>query len=152
WVVTLTSLIVLAGAPALMKLQFDFNPLHLRDPNSEAVKAFVELSKDPAVGAQSAQILANNHDEAVALAARFKELPEVASTRTIDTLIPPQDQAKKLDYIQNAAQVLDQSIKGPKHPAPSDQENIAALNNGADELGKAASGKTGPGAEAAKRL
>ncbi|MFC5067242.1 MMPL family transporter [Flaviflagellibacter deserti] len=152
WVVTLTSLIVLAGAPALMKLQFDFNPLHLRDPNSEAVKTFVELSKDPAVGAQSAQILAKDHDESIALAARLKEVPEVASTRTLDTLVPMQDQAKKLDYIQNAAQVLDQSINGPKQPAPSDQENIAALSKGADELSSAANGRTGPGAEAAKRL
>jgi hypothetical protein len=36
-VVAVTALVVIAGLPALTRLQFDFNPLNLRDRNSQAM-------------------------------------------------------------------------------------------------------------------
>jgi hopanoid biosynthesis associated RND transporter like protein HpnN len=151
WVVGFVSVIVLAGSPALMHLQFDFNPLHLRDPDSETVSTYIELSKDPVLGAQSAQVLAKNHDEAVAIADKVAKVPEVAQTRTVDVLIPT-DQPAKLDLIQNAAQVLGGSLGAPQLPPPTDEENIKALNDGAQALSEVAADKTGPGADAGKRL
>ncbi len=151
WVVGFVSVIVLAGSPALMHLQFDFNPLHLRDPDSEAISTYIELSKDPVLGAQSAQVLAKNHDEAVAIADKVSKIPEVSQTRTIDVLIPT-DQPEKLDLIRNAADVLGGSLRAPQLPPPTDEENIKALNDGAQALSEVAADKTGPGADAAKRL
>jgi hopanoid biosynthesis associated RND transporter like protein HpnN len=151
WVVGLVSVVVLAGSPSLVHLKFDFNPLHLRDQHSEAVSTYVELSKDPVLGAQSAQVLAKNHEEALAIAKKLAPLPEVSQVRTVDVLIPT-DQPEKLDLIKNAGQVLAGSLAAPLLPAPSDAENVKALTDGAQALAEVAAGKTGPGADAANRL
>jgi hypothetical protein len=41
----------------LVHLRFDFDPLTLRDPNTEAVATYLELSKDPTAPANTAQVL-----------------------------------------------------------------------------------------------
>ncbi len=46
-IVALTMIVAVAGLPLLLHLQFDFNPLHLRNPNEEAIATYRELSKDP---------------------------------------------------------------------------------------------------------
>jgi hypothetical protein len=42
----------------LIKLQFDFNPLHLQRMHSQAVSTFLQFSSDPAMDANSEQVLA----------------------------------------------------------------------------------------------
>ncbi len=42
-----TGLVVAAGLPLLYWLQFDFNPLNLRNPKVESVATFLELRSDP---------------------------------------------------------------------------------------------------------
>ena len=49
-VVILTLGTVLAAAPSLAWLRFDFNPMHLQDPNAEAVRTYRDLGRDPATG------------------------------------------------------------------------------------------------------
>ena len=42
-----TALVVIAGLPLLYWLRFDFNPINLRDPKSESIATYLDLSRDP---------------------------------------------------------------------------------------------------------
>src|SRR5207245_9686106 len=94
-VVVGTIIVVLAGAPLLSQMHFDFDPMHLQDPNGEAVKTYRELSNVPEAAINSAEIIAPSVAEARRIARQLAARPEVAGTRTIDTLMPT-DQDNKL--------------------------------------------------------
>ena len=49
---------VLAGTPLLSRMRFDFDPIHLQDPDSEAVSTYRELIKVPELGISSVNIVA----------------------------------------------------------------------------------------------
>jgi uncharacterized protein len=150
-VISLTVILLASGIPALLHLQFDFNPLHLQRENSEAISTLRQLSKDPALGLNSAQILARSHDDAVAIANKLAALPEVAETRTIWSLIPA-DQDKKLPLIRNADRALGSALSVVPRASVNDAENVEALRRGAESLTTAAGTADGQGAKAAKRL
>ena len=146
-----TTAIVLLGAPALFKLQFDFNPLHLRDPNSEEIATLRDISKDPRTDENAAQVLTRSPEAAAAVAKKLAALPGVERTRTIDSFVPA-DQDRKLPLIRKAAQALTPALNRRARPAPNDEENVAALQNGAAALKRTAGDGNGPGAVAARRL
>src|SRR6202012_3354063 len=87
-IIGLAAALGLIGLPALAKLQFDFDPLHLRDARSETIATIRELSKDPNAGVNAAQVLVGSPQQAAAVAKTLAALPEVASTRTIDSFVP----------------------------------------------------------------
>ena len=146
-----TAVISLGGLPLLYYLQFDFNPMNLRSPKVELVATFLELRTDPNAGANAIDVLTPNLEDARATAERLRKVPEVNGIMTLDTFVPG-DQEQKLTYIRALAKALEPAFKAPARPAPSDADNVAALNRGVDALKKAAAGQTGPGAEAATRL
>ncbi len=150
-IIVLMAGIVLIGAPALLKLQFDFDPLHLRDQNSESVATLREISKDPRVGANAAQVITPSPEAAAGVAKRLAALPEVEQVRTIDNFVPA-DQGRKLPLIRKAAQALGSSLNRRPRPVASDADNIAALRSGAAALKRAAGDINGSGAAAARRL
>src|ERR1700704_1317105 len=104
-VVAITSCVALAGLPLLVHLRFDFDPLKLRDPNTESVATYLELSKDPMMTTNTAQVLVSSSIEAATVAKRLAEVPEVAQTRTLDSFIPDK-QEEKLPLIANAGKAL----------------------------------------------
>jgi uncharacterized protein len=147
-----TLLVAVAGLPLLMHLQFDFNPNNLRSPTVESIATYLDLRRDPDVSAHTAQVLAPNADAADAVAKKLAAVPEVARTRTIDSLVPT-DQAPKLERIRAAATALHKALyPASVKAAPTDAEVVAALRNGAQALREAAEGETGVGAKAALRL
>jgi hopanoid biosynthesis associated RND transporter like protein HpnN len=151
-VVAITSCVALAGLPLLVHLRFEFDPLKLRNPNSESVATYLELSKDPMAPANTAQVLVGSSTEAAAVAKRLSELPEVAQTRTLDSFIPDQ-QDDKLPLITNAGPSLNTALNpGTVKAAPTDAEKITALQEAAKTLREAAGESSGPGAQAAIRL
>ena len=150
-VVTLTAILALAGLPSLTKLRFDFNSVHLQSTHSQAVATFLELSGDPAIDANSAQVLARSHDDAQAIASKLAVLPEVAETRTIESFIPP-DQSRKLTLIRHAERSLGLALDTTPVVPPTDEENIAALRHSAEALATAAGRSRGRGAQSARRL
>jgi hopanoid biosynthesis associated RND transporter like protein HpnN len=149
-VVVVTSLVVLAGAPALRHLKFDFDPLSLRDPTSEPIATMRMLASDPKVGPDSAQLL-TTRDDAAALRPKLKALPEVDSVRSIDDFVPS-DQDRKLHAIAGVARTIGKALRGRSRPAPNDGENVGALRQAAQNLRGAAGDGPGPGAVAARRL
>ena len=69
WVATPVSLLAIFALPLL---QFDFNPLHLRDPSTEAVATFEELLADPDTSPYVIQVVAKDYSEAERLASRLE--------------------------------------------------------------------------------
>jgi hypothetical protein len=151
WIIGLTAAVILIGLPALARLEFDFDPLHLRPANSESVATVRELAKDPNAAVNAAQVLAGSPQEAAATAKRLATLPEVAQTRTLDSFVPD-DQDRKLPLLQRAATALRAALERGEKPAPSDVENVAALRGGAAQLRDIAGDAKGAGADAARRL
>src|SRR6202035_1700805 len=93
-VVAATLAVVILASPLLAFLPFDFNPLHLQNPNSEAVATYLELRHDPQTGANAVEIVKPDLNAAEASARRVAELPEVAQTRTLANFIPADQQQK----------------------------------------------------------
>jgi hopanoid biosynthesis associated RND transporter like protein HpnN len=149
-VVAVTSLVVLAGAPALTHLKFDFDPLSLRDPHAEPIATMRELGSDPKIGPDSAQLLTTRED-AAALRPELAALPQVASVRSIDDFVPA-DQDRKLRAIGGVARTIEQAVRGRARPAPNEGESIGALRQAVQELRGAAGDGSGTGAVAARRL
>ena len=132
-VISLTAILVLAGLPVLTDLKFDFNPLHLQSKHSQAVSTFLELSKDPEFDANSAQVLASSHKDALAIASKLDALPQVDQTRTIASFVPS-DQERKLSLIRHAAAVLGPALTAKPLTEPTDADDIAMLRDAAKKL------------------
>jgi hypothetical protein len=150
-IIAATAVIVLAGLPLLYSMQFDFNPMNLRSPEAESIATYLDLRRDPATGASAIDILAPSLAKARDIADRVAKLPEVLRVMTLETFVPG-DQDAKLALIRQAAKTLDPTLRQAARSLPSDQDNVTALNRGADALTRTAGAQTGPGADAARRL
>ena len=119
--------VVIGAIAVLPTFQFDFNPLHLRDPSSESVSTFQELLADPDTSPYIIQVLADGLPEADALANRLESVPEVDRVVTLVSFVPSA-QEEKLAMIDELALVLD-PILTPQDPvaAPSAAEEVQAL-------------------------
>jgi hopanoid biosynthesis associated RND transporter like protein HpnN len=146
-----TLVVVLGGLPLLYFLRFDFNPMNLRSPKAESIATYLDLRRDPATGASAIDILAPSLAVARDMADRVSRVPEVSRVMTLESFIPG-DQEPKLAAIRKAANALDPVLAQAVHPAPSDEDNVAALRVGADALIQTVGESTGPGADAARRL
>lgn len=129
---------------------FDFNPLHLRDPEAPAMRALTDLTRDPDRTPNTIDVLAANPREAAALAKRLSALPEVKHVVSLDSFVP-EDQPAKLALIQDAALLLDVAINPfDVAPPPDDAARVAALRDTAAKLRTVAG--SGKDATDARRL
>jgi hopanoid biosynthesis associated RND transporter like protein HpnN len=151
-VIGTTLALVAAASPLLMLLPFDFNPLHVRNPDTPSVATFLDLRRDAATGANAVEIMAPNLHAADNISQRLAELPEVARTITLDSLVPA-DQDQKLKLIRRAAETIGPSLSPSEVlPPPTDTQVVEALSTTARGLSDAAGDKQGTGAEAARHL
>ena len=143
----------IAAALASTQVRFDFDPLHLKDPDSESVATFVELQRDDRTQGLSLSVLRGSLAEAVALAARLEGLEAVDSTRTLADFVP-KDQDEKLAIIDDMALLLAPVLEaGTPKPAPTDAERRAALTRFRAALGRLAKAAARPTLiDSAKRL
>lgn len=141
------------GSIALLPLvQFDFNPLHLRDPNGPAYRSLTDLMRDPLRTPNTIYVLADDADEALVIADRASKLPEVAQAISIDSFIPA-DQPAKIALLQDASVLLDLTLNPfDTAPPPSDRENVTALRTTAAQLERVAAGQQGEAADHARAL
>src|SRR5204863_2205053 len=114
--------------PLLSRMHFDFDPIHLQDPDGEAVSTYRELITVPEIGISSANIVAPSVAEVDQIVQRAAGLPEISGTRSIQSLVPS-DQDRKLPAIQRAAAAL-----GPRaieisltRPVPSDEGTVGRI-------------------------
>ncbi len=150
-IIVCTAIVSLGGLPLLYFLQFDFNPMNLRSSRVESIATYLDLRRDPASGTNSVHVLTSSPADVQRVAERLSALPQVDRVLSLGTFIPP-DQDQKLAQISQAGKTLEPAFKAPPRPAPTDAENITALNRGVDALARAVGTQDGPGAEAAKRL
>jgi hopanoid biosynthesis associated RND transporter like protein HpnN len=105
------------------RLAFDSDPLHTKNPNTEAMRTLADLISNPVTDPYTIDILAANVTEATTLADRIRGLPTVDSTRDILSFVP-QDQQAKLAIIADAATILGPTLIPHDTPAPITAEQV----------------------------
>jgi hopanoid biosynthesis associated RND transporter like protein HpnN len=107
----------------LPRLSFDSDPLHTKDPHTEAMRTLYDLMEDPLTNPYSIDIIAPNMASADALVARLKKLPLVADVLSLSSFIPT-DQAPKMALLADAANILSSTLTQRTPPAPVTPEDI----------------------------
>jgi hopanoid biosynthesis associated RND transporter like protein HpnN len=98
-------LVALAGLALAPLLQFDSDPLHTKNPNTEAMRTLRDLLSDPVTNPYSVDILAADAQAAAVLTPKLEALPLVRSVLSINSLVP-EDQPPKLAAIADANSIL----------------------------------------------
>ena len=137
---------IVAGAVAIgigaaffvPKLYFDYNPLNLYDPRSDAVLAIKELFKNEMTCPWTISILARNSKEAKEMAGRLKGLKEVQEAITFTSFVP-EDQRSKLAILSDIALFMPPGLETLKPEKLSYEEKVASLESLKSSLKKALS-------------
>ncbi len=142
-IVVLASLTALAGLAAAPFARFDFNPLNLKDPETESVATLLELTRDPQSSPYGIDILAPDLETAEAVAGRLDALPEVGRSLTLSSFVPA-DQDAKLETIDEIALFMGPAVT-PAPPASSLDAQargraMEEFRNGLNELREAGVG------------
>jgi hopanoid biosynthesis associated RND transporter like protein HpnN len=136
-VVGVWALITIAGLALSPRLTFDFNPLHLKDPQVESMATMLDLMRDPLRTPYESELLAPDIKTATELAAKLKALPEVYAVITAQSLVP-QDQKEKLAILQDLNDLMALSLEPVSvAPPPSDDEVRTAFRKCAERLRQA---------------
>ncbi|MGH7115196.1 MAG: MMPL family transporter, partial [Stellaceae bacterium] len=103
------------GVVLIPRLSFDSDPLHTKNPNTEAMRTLYDLMDSPVTNPFTIDILTRNANAAGALARRLRRLPLVSGVLSINSLVPT-DQKAKLAQIEDAALILGPTL-APYRPA-----------------------------------
>jgi hopanoid biosynthesis associated RND transporter like protein HpnN len=104
----------------------DFNPINLRDPNTESVQTFKYLLESEDTSPMTLASLAQSATEANELTRKFEHLPTVDRVVSINSLIPT-DQNEKLAIISDLSLVMGtQLLNFP--PPGNDGARVAVIN------------------------
>jgi uncharacterized protein len=152
WVVGLTLAAVVLGLPLLRGLSFDFNPLNLRSKQVESVSTLLDLMRDPDTSPNTIDILEPNLAGASAMAEKLKQVPEVASARTLESFVP-KDQDEKLAIIDDANFFFANTLNpDPVDLPPTPAQTLEAINKTAADLSTSVGSLDTPAAAQARRL
>ena len=113
------------GIGLLPLLRFDFNPMDLRDPNTESVAAALDLMASPDTSPFTAAILVKSVAEVPALVARLEALPEVHRVVAVTSFVPEQQEAK-LALIEDADFLLGPTLSPVSVASPPDSGTVRA--------------------------
>ncbi|MDX1709813.1 MAG: MMPL family transporter [Rhodovibrionaceae bacterium] len=126
-VLVVVAALCVIGSFRAAQIGFDFNPMNLRDPDSEAMLVFEELADDPRSTPYVVQVLAAGEEEAQRLAARFEGVPEVGGVRRIASFVPSA-QERKVSLIADASFFLAPILAQQPSGEPLDTDaRLAAL-------------------------
>jgi uncharacterized protein len=106
------------GVILLPRLGFDADPLHTKNPNTEAMQTLYDLEDSPLTNPFTIDILASDTTAAAGLAERLRGLSTVSEVLSINTFVP-KDQQAKLAQIEDASTLLGPSLV-PREPAGPD--------------------------------
>lgn len=109
--------LALLGAALLPSLQFDSDPLHTKNPHTEAMRTLAALMSDPLTSPYTADVLVDSVAEVDALLPRLRALPLVAEAIALPSLVP-HAQAAKLPLIADAASILGATLAPRATAAP----------------------------------
>jgi hopanoid biosynthesis associated RND transporter like protein HpnN len=101
WIVGTTLAGAILALPLLTALRFDFNPLNLRGQGAESVATVLDLMKVAETNPNTMDVLRNSLAEALPVAEKLRQLPEVGRVLTLQSFVPEQQEAK-LALIEDA--------------------------------------------------
>ncbi|MFL5266850.1 MAG: MMPL family transporter [Stellaceae bacterium] len=131
----------LLGLVLLPRISFDADPLHTKNPDTEAMQTLYDLGDAPLTNPFTIDILAADTGAAAASAEKLRKLPLVSGVLSIDSFVPS-DQKTKLSLIADAVTLMGPSL--------SPQDTLAAPT--ADEIRAAARDTQGKLAPALAKL
>ena len=139
----MASVLALGCLALLPRVSFDFDPLDLKNPASEAMQTIRDLIADPQTTPYTAEIVAPSLDAAKALADKIGDLPEVDQVITAASFIPD-GQDKKLAILSDLTLLLGPTLAPvTKRPPPTDAQIMASLAACRDALAKFAAAHPG---------
>ncbi len=121
-----SAVVAILAAVAASQVTFDFDPLNLKDPDTEAVSTLFDLLDDPLTNPYTITYLAKNIAEANSVAPRLSRLETVDSATTVLDLMP-ENQDVKLDIIADMALFLGPSLIQSASSKISDQARLESL-------------------------
>ena len=128
-----TLLIAILSIGLVFKVKTDFNPINLRDPNTESVIAFKNLNKNPDTTPMTLTVLAADAAKAKAMEQKLIALATVDKTVSLFDFIPAA-QPEKLATIEDMAMMLGSQAQGfpalkpDNDPIPGIHRLIAAID------------------------
>ncbi len=130
------ALLGLAGAALLPTLRFDADPLHTKNPDTEAMRTLADLMGSPVTDPYTVEILSPSLAVADALAGRLRGLKLVDSVLTLSSFVP-QDQPARLALMADAANILGATLapSTPEAPVTPDDLRLAARTAEAEIAG-----------------
>jgi len=128
-VVAIATLIGIGAALIAARAHFDFDPLNLKDPNSESMQVLRDISDDPHSSPYTVTVLAPDLERADNLAGQARELSSVDGAATFSDFVPV-NQEEKLDVIQSMALFLEPAFTGQiSNAAANPAERARAAND-----------------------
>lgn len=116
------TLLIAAGALLLLpQVRFDYNPLHLRNPQSESVSTFQDLLAESSTPPWSIVVLAPTLKAARDDVDRLRTLDAAGKVVFLYSFLPD-DQAEKLAIIEDMALILGPQLLMDPHQASPDLE------------------------------
>jgi hopanoid biosynthesis associated RND transporter like protein HpnN len=149
-ILIVTLALVVAGLPLLAFLRFDFNPLHLRNPQTESMRTLMSLDTATA-GINDIQLVTPSLAAAQTAVDTLSKVPEVGRALSLNSFIPS-DQPQKLAMIAGMRDVLTPILTQTPLPASTDAARVSALRQAAQQLATTARFSPGPGAAEAAHL
>jgi len=116
-VLSVFAILAIAGIMLLSSLQFDSDPLHTKDPNTESMRTLQALLDSPLSNPYTIDILQPSQPAADALAKRLEPLHLAAQVLTLSSFVPG-DQPEKLALLADAMSVLGPTLTPRSAPAP----------------------------------
>ncbi len=115
------------GLALLPKLTFDADPLHVKNPDTEAMRTLSDLMESPVTNPLTIDVITPDFAAAKQLTERLRQLPLVASTLSIASYIPD-EQPAKLALIADANSILSATlgVRAAAAPVTPDQVRLAA--------------------------
>ena len=111
------------GAASSGMLRFDSDPLHTKDPGTEAMRTLADLSANPVTNPYNIDILVPDAEAAARTVARIRALPSVAQVMSMASFVPA-DQVAKLPLIADASGLLAPTLAPRDPPAPVTQADL----------------------------
>jgi hopanoid biosynthesis associated RND transporter like protein HpnN len=128
-----TLFIALISIVLAFNLKIDFNPINLRDPNTESVIAFKKLTEDEETSPMTLNVLAKDENNTKILQQKLSALPSVGKTVSLFDL-QPSDQDEKLALIEDLVLILGPQLqhfpqlKTDANPVPGITHLIEAID------------------------
>lgn len=129
-------LLTLLALGLTCQVKFDFNPVNLRNPNSESVKTFKYLMESEETSPMTIAVLADGASKTHGLENRLEQLDVVEKTVSMFDLVPD-NQEEKLALIEEMALLLGPQLTQDLPPLPEGRNQIQAVKKFLTAVNKA---------------